>query len=269
MAYLTMEFNSMALCRGVEIKVFLPTDGLSTKQWEAPYKTCYFLPGYSVDASSILTYINLRKQCELKGMAIVLVDGCNSFYVDHPERNENFSKFIGEELIEFTRKILPLSDKREDTYVAGISMGGYGAIYNGLKYRDKFSKIAGLSPAVDPKHLLNNFPMLGFRPEVFQATFGSEEAYENSNRNLFREWPKLKDDPLLPGLFMACGNADGLVWDSVSRLSETLSEAGIEHVLKETTGNHEYDVWERMADAAFSYFADIEEGSNNALVLGF
>ena len=66
MAYLTMEFNSMALCRGVEIKVFLPTDGLSTKQWEAPYKTCYFLPGYSVDASSILTYINLRKQCELK-----------------------------------------------------------------------------------------------------------------------------------------------------------------------------------------------------------
>ncbi len=269
MAYLTMEFNSTTLSRGVEIKIFLPTDGLAGVQWEAPYKTCYFLPGYSVDATSIMTYINLRKQCELKGMAIVLVDGCNSFYVDHPERNENFSKFIGEELPEQTRKILPLSDKREDTFIAGISMGGYGALYNALKYKDKFSKVAGLSPAVDPKHLLNSFPMLGFRPDVFKATFGSEEDYENSDKNLYHAYIEAKEESNLPGIFMACGNGDGLVWDSVCRFSETLNNAGIEHILKETTGNHEYDVWDRMADSAFSYLADVAEGTKNALVLGF
>ena len=43
--------------------------------------------------------------------------------------------------------MLPLSTKREDTFIGGISMGGYGALYNGFKYRDTFSKVAAFSPA--------------------------------------------------------------------------------------------------------------------------
>ena len=148
-------------------------------------------------------------------------------------------------------------------------MGGYGAIYNALKYRNKFAKVVGLSPAVDPEHLFHNFPMIGFRPENFDATFGGKEEYENSDRNLYRAFVEAKDDPNLPELFITCGNADGLVWDSVVRFSKTLQDAGISHVLKETTGNHEYDVWERMADSVFSYLADIEESTKNALVLDF
>ena len=269
MAYLTIEFSSKSLFRNVEIKAFLPTDGMSGVQWEAPFRTCYFLPGYSLDAAGILTYMNLRKQCELKGMAIILVDGCNSFYIDHPERNENFSAFIGKELIEETRKILPLSEKREDTYIAGISMGGYGALYNGLKYRDIFSKIAAFSPAVDPKHLLCSFPEIGFRPEVYKSYFGSDEEFLGSERDLFSEYPRHKADKNMPELFISCGNGDGLVFDAVKRFDSVLSENEISHVFDETTGNHEFDVWERMTDKAFSFLAGIEEKTKDRLVLGF
>ena len=81
-------------------------------------------------------------------------------------------------------------------------MGGYGAIYNALKYRNKFAKVVGLSPAVDPEHLFHNFPMIGFRPENFDATFGGKEEYENSDRNLYRAFVEAKDDPNLPELFI-------------------------------------------------------------------
>lgn len=52
--------------------------------------------------------------------------GENKFYVDHPQSNAYFSKFIGEELVSFTRRSFPLSTKREDTFIGGLSMGGYG-----------------------------------------------------------------------------------------------------------------------------------------------
>lgn len=58
--------------------------------------------------------------------------GDNAFYIDQPKMNNNYGEFIGRELVELTRKMFPLSDKREDTYIGGLSMGGYGALRNGL-----------------------------------------------------------------------------------------------------------------------------------------
>ena len=124
MAHMKLEYKSAALTRGVSLEIFLPTDG-----WGAevpfPYRTLYFLPGYSGDSDEIYTYLSMRRQSDLKGVAVVIVNGDNSFYVDHPRRNMNYSTFVGKEVVEMTRKLLPLSHKREDTYLAGVSMGGY------------------------------------------------------------------------------------------------------------------------------------------------
>ena len=60
----------------------------------------------------------------MHGIAIVMIDGDNSFYVDDEQRNAYYSRYVGEEIVEVTRKLLPLSHRREDTFIAGISMGG-------------------------------------------------------------------------------------------------------------------------------------------------
>lgn len=65
-------------------------------------------------------------------------------------------------MVELTRRLLPLSTRREDTYIAGISMGGYGALYNGLKYKETFGKIAAMSPAADIYRLFRELPDAGF-----------------------------------------------------------------------------------------------------------
>ena len=79
MAFLQIDYKSEALMRGVNIKVILPSDGMAGK-WEPPYKTLYLLPGYSATATELITYLGLRGQSELKGIAIVLPDGENLFY---------------------------------------------------------------------------------------------------------------------------------------------------------------------------------------------
>ena len=148
MALATIQYASAALSRTTTFRAFLPTDGLMGPPPEPPYRTVYVLPGYSLDAVSVSSFLPLRRECELKGLAVVVVDGCNSFYVDHPERGENYATFAGREIVDFTRRILPLSDRREDTYIAGISMGGYGALHTALAYPDTFGAVIALSSAL-------------------------------------------------------------------------------------------------------------------------
>ena len=178
MSYSEIHFLSQSLSQGVSAAVFMPERGPFGSDAKPPYKTVYFLPGYSGDYPSLCTMLGFRKQAELKGLVIVMPNGQNAFYVDHPERNANYSTFIGKELIERTRDMFRLSDKREDTYIAGISMGGYGALLNGLRFRDVFSKVAAFSPAADPYLLLKEPEKGGFGRDEFRNMFGSVDEYE-------------------------------------------------------------------------------------------
>ena len=68
-----------------------------------------------------------------RGLCVVMPSGENMFYVDQEHTHNHYSQFIGEELVEMTRAMFPLSHKKEDTFIAGLSMGGYGAIVNWFK----------------------------------------------------------------------------------------------------------------------------------------
>ena len=266
MAFVKLQYKSMALTRGVTVNVFLPSDGISGTETELPYRTVYFLPGYSADSTEILTYLGMRRECELKGIAIVIPDGCNSFYVDHVKRGAGFSAFVGKELVDVTRKFLPLSQRREDTYIAGISMGGYGALLNGLRYRETFSKIAALSPSADCCDLLCGHPEMGFGEEIFENTFGSREEYYAGKTNLEKFYSETNREEI-PELFIACGEQDSLVFPAVERFEKKLTGCGIPYISRRGQGSHELDYWERMLDPAFSFLAGIEEGTKARMVL--
>ena len=132
MANLHLNFRSDMLMRSVYPRVFLP-DYNDWNDVPPPYRTLYFLHGYSGGALETATFTNFALYAAVHGIAIVMVDGDNSFYVDDEQRNAYYSRYVGEEIVEVTRKLLPLSHRREDTFIAGISMGGYGALINGLR----------------------------------------------------------------------------------------------------------------------------------------
>ncbi len=265
MAYIQLEYKSNALGRGTGVKLILPTDAMAG-QWEPPYKTLYLLPGYSATATELITYLSLRKQSELKGIAIVVPDGENLFYQDIPDRMTFYSTYVGEELVNMTRSMFPLSRKREDTFIGGISMGGYGALYNGIKYRDTFSKVVAFSPASDAYMLLAESDAPGFSREQFCGIFGSKDAYYNSERDMCMQWMR-KDLINRPELFLCCGMEDRVVWNAVCELENILKENEVTHIFCGGHGDHELDYWERMLDPAFSFLTGIREGTKNKLVI--
>ena len=122
MGNISMDFFSQALERYVTVKAVLPFDETESAG-SPPYKTLYFLPGYSANAFSILSSSILDELSAVEGFALIIPDGENSFYTNQEDVHALYETFISEELLTITRKLLPLSDKREDTYIGGISMG--------------------------------------------------------------------------------------------------------------------------------------------------
>ena len=265
MAFLQIDYKSEALMRGVNIKVILPSDGMAGK-WESPYKTLYLLPGYSATATELITYLGLRGQSELKGIAVVLPDGENLFYQDMPNRMTFYRTYVGQELVEVTRKLLPLSTKREDTFIGGISMGGYGALYNGFRFRDTFSKVVAFSPAADAYMLLAEAEAPGFSRTQFEGIFESKEPYYGSECDMCTQWTR-KDVDNRPELFLCCGKEDRAVYNAVEKLETALRQGNIPHIFRGGHGDHEFYYWEQMMDPAFSFLAEIEEGTRDKLVI--
>lgn len=265
MAFITLNYKSMALMRSVAVTVFLPTDMMLTDA-KPPFKTLYFLPGYSADSMELCSYLNFRAQSELKGIAVVIPNGDNSFYLDHPGRNSNYSTFVGKELVEVTRQLLPLSDKREDTYIGGISMGGYGALRNGKLYKDTFSKIVAMSPGIEFKSIMFQEPSVGFSKELFANLFGGEEEYLKGDANLERIY-ECAGEEIAQELFLCCGRQDILVYEQNKEFADKLKKWGVPHIYREVEGNHDLDTWEKLMDPVFSFLAGIEEGTRNRLAL--
>jgi len=267
MAFIQMAYLSKALSREVSVKVILPSDDMCDHH-EPPYKTLFLLPGYSATATQLITYLGLRNQAELKGIAIILPDGENLFYQDIPERMTFYSTYVGKELVETMRNTFPLSQKREDTFIGGISMGGYGAMYNAIKYRDTFSKVVAFSPAVDAYKLLVEAHAPGFSEEQFLGIFKSKNKYYNSDTNLLKAWTECPEAER-PELFMCCGYNDIAVYKAVEEMEKGFVEKKMPHTYLEGPGNHEIYYWEQMLDPAFSFLAGIEPGTKDKVVIPF
>ena len=261
MAYIRLQYKSKVLVRGVTIDVFLPEDGAVGEERKPPFKTLYFLPGYSADSTELVTLLGIRKQVELKGIAVVIPCGDNFFYIDKSEINMNYSSYI-KELVAVTRTLLPLSTKREDTYIGGISMGGYGALRNGKLYEDTFSKIMAMSPAVDCYKLLAESGCPDFSEATFRMLFENKEKYYENDTNLINLYC---DRPYRQEVCIGCGEQDALVIDAIREFIEETKKAQVPIRYFEIEGNHDIDTWESMLDEMFSFLADIEPGSKKQM----
>lgn len=251
MASVTMDFFSEMMGRNVTVKLFLPFD--KTYRPIAPgekYKTLYFLHGMSGDAEETSVLFRLAEQAALKGLAVVLMNGENSFYVDQPAIQAYHSRFVAQELRSVMQRLFPLSDKREDTFIGGNSMGGFGALMLSARYPETYAKVIALSPATDAYSIA----VQGILPRAFlDHLFVSEENYR-------REWDpyalllraKQEKKPL-PKLFFCCGKQDPSTLAMTQKFAEQLGEAKIAAEYLENDGIHDIMYWNEMMPAAFDF----------------
>lgn len=245
MALLQVNFVSSALKRTVPMTVVLPVDKIfsdpKSAQSAPKFKTLYLLHGLLGNCTDWVCNTRIQQWAEEKNLAVVMPSGDNSFYIDQLIPNNDYGEFIGRELVEITRKMFPLSHERCDTFIAGLSMGGFGAIRNGLKYADTFGYIAGLSSAV---HIFEiPFDAPGRTLFAEDMVFGdlAEAAKSDKNPRIALESAKKNGLPL-PRMYMSCGLQDSLLPANRS-LRDYFLENGIDLTYEESDGQHNWDFW--------------------------
>ena len=243
MALLQMEFKSKALKRTVSLNVILPVE-----KFRGPYPTLYLLHGLTDNYNGWLDYTRIRLWAEESGLAVVMPSGENSFYMDILVKDGclgDFGEYVGQELVDVTRELFPLSRERENTYIGGLSMGGFGTCRNALKYCDTFGKAAILSGALH----FYEYPVEWVESEGNTIgevrNFGDLEETRNTDRNPRFLMDAIKQDPTkqFPSFYIACGLQDVLL-EANRSIAKALTEAGADVTYEEGEGVHDWYFWD-------------------------
>lgn len=258
MAILQVNAPSNTLLRTVTFNVVLPMDKLEEKT-EAKLPTLYLLHGMFGSHEDWLTGTRVARWAGERGIAVVMPSGENRFYVDDAKSGEGYGAFIGEELPAMCRKMFPLSGKREDTAIAGLSMGGYGAMRNGLKYADTFGHVAALSAAflLDRPSLVpgdDDSPSFVQRPGYYEAVFGDPAALPGSDKDYRALALAAKENGNLPNLYIACGTEDELLGTNRA-YHRFLTEQDIPVTYEESPGGHDWDFWDTYIKKVLDWLA--------------
>lgn len=257
MAVLDITLFSHALMRTVPLTVILPADKHDPGSYPTAYQTLYLLHGVYGDRHDWTANTPVQRWAEERDLAVVMPSGDNMFYVDQAAPHNLYGTFIGEELVELTRAMFPLSRQREDTFIGGLSMGGYGALRNGLLHPETFGAICAFS-SVDAVECAQSatdenarFPFLA-KP-FLTAALGDLSAIPGSDRDVIAlaQQAQAVGKPL-PRLFMSCGESDTLCLSNRNN-AESLRNLGFDITYEEGPGSHEWEFWTKSLAHALAW----------------
>ena len=244
MAHLRCDFFSEALSLSTSMTVLLPQQtttqiGMEGRSGESPPPVLYLLHGLSDDDTIWLRRTSIERYAAPLGLAVVMPQVHRSFYTDEAYGGRYWT-FLSEELPQLVSSLFRVSDRREDTFVAGLSMGGYGAFKWALRQPERFAAAASLSGAVDVAGLR----MGRERPEdqrMFERIFDDREVAGSSDD--LHSLLTRADPAALPSLYLCCGTEDALIEDNRA-FAEACTSAGVPLRSSFGPGAHDWAYWD-------------------------
>lgn len=240
MALIQINYASEALACQTNVTVLLPEDPAQMRGERKKYRTLYLLHGLTDDNLGWFRYTSIESVVRGTDLAVVMPAVDHGFYTDMAHGHPYFT-FVSEELPRYLQSILPLSPAREDTFVAGNSMGGYGAMKLALTHPERYAKAAAFSGVLDIQDFVDTRHIAGFDPT---CAFGEDLAVagtENDVLQLLRD--RVAEGADLPGLYLFCGKGDILL--NESRTFDALCrELGVPVTYDEGEGEHLWVTWE-------------------------
>lgn len=250
MANFSIEFFSNCLRRPVTFKMYIPNDPVKVFVWgegdkykTKPIKTLFLLHGYTGAAGNWVPEELSKKY----NIAIVMPSGENGFWVDGISTGHMFGTFLTIELVDYVRETFGLAKTKEDTYIMGMSMGGFGALHAAFSCPDRFGKAIALSPAYIIHQLESMKPgddngMANY--EYYRECFGELKEAKNSKNNpevLIDEL--IKNNTNLPEIYIAIGTEDFLL-DVTRDFHDFLISRNVKHTYIESKGGHDMTFWD-------------------------
>lgn len=233
MAQLHCNFFSYSLGYGVDIGVLLPSMSpcdmgdpeKRTHRIPAKFPVLYLLHGHGNDYRCWSRFTSLDRYAEERRIAVVTLSVGNKGYMN-AEYGENWYDFLWKELPEFVTANFPVSQRREDTYIAGASMGGYGALAHALGHPESYRAVGAFSPAADwgESHV-----RIGHSMPPMLSLYGLLDRAAGKE---------------LPDIFCCIGDGDFLL-ENVERFHRHLLEKKVPHRYELVEGwEHEWGFWD-------------------------
>ena len=229
---LQMRWKSGALGHTTDLHILAP----EPERIPPPWPVLYLLHGRSDDASAWTRFTTIERQADGFPFLIVMPNAYITYYRDPIDRRGMESAII-EELIPMIDATFATDSRREARFISGLSMGGYGALYLGVKYPQLFSAISAHSPAtIESK-----------RGDDVDRAHHLSEIWGNpvdESRTLFHLLAHA-DRATMPRIRVDIGDRDFLL-DEARMLRAHLIDCGIEHSYVERPGAHDWNYWERQ-----------------------
>ncbi|ANS76138.1 esterase [Paenibacillus yonginensis] len=244
MALIQCQFFSEVLGLSTQMTVILPQKaageiGVDSVRREGKYPVLYLLHGYSDDDTIWLRRTSIERYVSELGMAVVMPNVHQSFYSDMEYGNPYWT-FLSEELPKLASSFFPLSDKREDRFVAGLSMGGYGAFKWALRCPDQFAAAASLSGVLDLAAHIQTRP---FTLKSLQLVFGDRDITGSEEDTLWLLEKAAASNGPKPLLYQCCGTEDFLYEGNV-KFKELADRIGYEVTTEFDPGDHNWEYWD-------------------------
>lgn len=251
-------FFSNALGKHTSVNVIFPQPDAQhigseseAKSKSGKFKVLYLLHGLSDDESIWSRMTSIERHVQGKNLIVVMPNADRSFYVNM-QNGGRYWDYIAEELPVLIKSTFPVSDLREDSFVCGLSMGGYGALKWGLKQPEKFAGACGLSSVADIKDFYKLLPP-DFIPEM-ERIFGPIDKLRESKEDLFylaEEYAKMENPKTR--FLQVCGTEDFLYGENI-RFKEHCQKLGLDFEYVEDAGAHTWAFWDKHIQTALKFF---------------
>jgi putative tributyrin esterase len=249
MAHLRVDFFSDALALSTSMTVILPQQtstqiGMSGQLAEGPPPVLYLLHGLSDDDTTWLRRTSIERYAAPLGLAVVMPQVHRSFYADETY-GMKFWTYLSDELPRVVRGFFRVSPKPAETFVAGLSMGGYGAMKWALRQPERFAAAASFSGALDLAYIQE----YDLRPHIraLTARVFAGRTVPHSDEDLFH-LIRTADRSRLPALTVRCGTEDVLMAQN-ERFVATCRQRGVPVDAAFGPGAHEWGYWDEQIEA--------------------
>lgn len=270
MAFFKGEVYSYALGKMVPLDVYLPYDDNRRFKITKPTKTLILLHGLGGNYSYWHRFSSIERYAQQRNLAIIMPDADMSMYTDM-KCGQNYEKYIAIELKEIISNLFRLNTSRDNYFIAGLSMGGYGALKLAIKYPEEFGKCASFSGAfmIGSRQHLNELSQWSDPGESdiydenyeitknfqigYKGSFGEDFTYREKD-DLFLVTERAAESNIkLPEILMTCGTEDFVFNDNL-RYCGHLDELDIPYQFYKWNGVHEWSFWDESIRKYISFF---------------
>lgn len=210
----------------------------------------YLLHGLTDDHTTWMRRTSIERYAASRRIAVIMPAVGRSFY-QNIRGGPQYWTYVSEELPQLMRRFFPLTSDRRHTFVAGNSMGGYGALRLAITQPGKFAAVASLSGALDLRRAFVRAGRPGSRvtrDEMMRLFCDGNLAPEidlwqlaaQAHRNATASDSGLRE---LPKVYVSCGVEDALTYDS-REFMEHLESFNWEVSYNEVQGGHDWSVWD-------------------------